>query len=353
MAKVAELKASSLELFKTHILTSQPLARLSPSGRELQMRCPFCGDSDSNRTKLSFSINVDPNSDNFLRYQCFRASCLQRGVINRDFFEMIEFNQDHAVSDITEYMAARMVKIGGKYVAKKRKSLVNVINTLSPVSDKKLEYINNRLGLNLTYQDIYKLKINLDFCELLTTNGLEIPYDKQRYYGMLSDYGISFISAYNDFVIIRDISKSQLIGKRYTNMNIFQNYDNVTKCYSIPRSIDLLDPEPCVINISEGAFDIIGVYYHLKIDRKYKNQVFLAACGGGIVNTIKAFIKQYGLINVKINIFSDADVPIEKYNEVYKLKKYVTDFKVHVYYNALEKDFGVPKDKINIIKSTL
>ena len=169
----------------------------------------------------------------------------------------------------------------------------------------------------------------------------------------MSDYGVSFISTYNDYVIIRDASKNSKLKKRYTNIPIFGKENTISKAYTIPSQIDLLSTEPIVINIAEGAFDILGVYYNTNYDKKYKNKLYIAACGSGIVNTLFQFIKQYGLLNCKINIFADSDVTIEKFEKLKKLKPYLIKFDVNVYYNTLSKDFGVPKKEIKAIKSKL
>lgn len=350
--KETKLDKEVLDRLIQYLLT-QPLAKKSPSGTELGFRCPFCGDSTDDPNKISFSININQESSNFLRYQCFRAVCLTTGNVNEEFLSMIGFDSYDCVKAISKFNYNKISKGPNIYVGKKAKELHNVINTNSKMSELKLKYVNNRLGLNLSFKDIYDLKINLNFSELLKFNEIDIPSDKTYYYQKLSDYGISFISAYNDYAIIRDVSKSGKIGKRYTNINIFNNYDNVTKSYMIPGNFDIMSTKPIVLNVSEGAFDIIGVKYNLDIDKKYDNQIYAAACGAGILNTIFRIVRQYGLINVKINIFSDNDVPIETYYEINVLEKYLYDYNINVYYNTLEKDFGVTPDKISYIKTRL
>lgn len=331
------------------------MAKVTASGKELTMRCPFCGDSSKSQMSTNFYINIDQESNKFLNYKCFRASCEVSGVVDQYFLERLGFFKYDCIKDLNSYMAHKnkLNKNIKTYNGKIRKEINNVIDTKSEISDKKLRYINNRMGLDLSYEDLYNLKINLDLNSLLRLNNVEIPYNKTYYYDALSAYGVSFISTYNDYVIIRDISKSGKLHKRYTNINIFDNYDNVTKAYNIPTKIDLLSTETTVLNITEGAFDILGVYYHLDIDRDYENQIFVAASGAGLLNVILHYIKEYGLIDLKINIFSDADVSKSKYNALYKLKKYLYKFDVTIYYNSIGKDFGVRKDEIKLIRSKL
>lgn len=345
-----QLDDSSLDLLKDHLL-SMKNAAIIPSGKEIKMSCPFCGDSRSDPYAASFYINIDKHSETFLTYHCFRASCNAKGIVNDDFMSRIGFFNHKSAKDLTDYLSSKAIKIGGKYVSKKSKNVYNVRNTENKLNDKKLEYINKRLGLNLGYDDLYYLKINLDLIELLKFNDITIPDDKIKQYDYLGAYGVSFISAYNDYLIVRDITGKTKM--RYHNINLFDNYDNVTKMYFMPGKLDLLDPDITVINIAEGVFDILGVYYHLNIDRKHKNQMFIAACGSGISSTVFKVIKEYGLLKCKVNIFSDSDVKKSAYEDLRQLKKYLNIFDVTIYYNEKSKDFGVTKSEISTIKSKL
>lgn len=347
-----EINEASLESLRDALL-SLPRAKKSISGSEISFRCPFCGDSKSDPYATSFSVNVDPASEKFGQYQCFRANCQSHGIINSEFMYMIGLDNNEAEKDINRFISGKGIKIDDVYKTRRHNELYNVINTQDAVSEAKRKYINKRLGLNLSYEDLYRFKINLNLMDLLTINEIQIPNKSYNYYRSLSDYGISFISAYNDYAIIRDISKSGKLKKRYTNISIFGSDKTITKAYCIPTKLDLMSPDPTVINIAEGAFDILGVYNHIKIDKKYNNKLYLAACGSGIVNTLFAYIQQYGLINCKINIFADSDVSVEKFKRLKKLEPYLIKYDVNVFYNTMSKDFGVPKDKIKYIKSKL
>lgn len=354
MSNKIELKDSTLDQIKQYLMNSLNRARIIPSCKELACACPFCGDSKSDPFATSFYINIDPTSERFMNYHCFRASCGISGIVNEEFLDNIGFNNKDCIKDLNNFFINRGINVGGKYKSKKSKSLINVINSSSSISEKKLSYINKRLGLDLTYEDLYKLKINLNLLELLNINEIEIPKDKSYYYSNLSDAGISFISAYNDYVIVRDVTKSKILKKRYTNVNIFDNYDNVTKAYCIPTYIDLLDPEPAIINIAEGVFDILSVKYNMK-HSKHKNQIYIAACGSGIIKTLISYIQQYGLLNCKINVYSDSDVSIDKYKKLEYFKPYLKSPDITIHYNDMpgEKDFGVPKNRIKEIKTKL
>ena len=346
------LNEASLDQLRDALL-NMPRAKKSSGGKEIAFRCPFCGDSRSDLYATSFSVNVDPTSEKFGHYQCFRAACLAHGVIDSDFMYMIHLDKYEVEKDINKFISSRNNNPNNIFHSKSKKELYNVINTYSEIAEAKKNYINQRLGLKLSYEDLYKFKINLSLIDLLNINEISIPKDKIDYFTNLSNYGISFISAYNDYVIIRDISKNKRLKKRYTNIPIFGKDETISKAYCIPGSFDIMSPEPVVINISEGAFDILGVYHHMKVDKKYQNQIYLAACGAGIENTLKTFIREYGIINCKINIFADSDVDIKKFESLRKLKPYFVKFDIRVFYNTLEKDFGVPKNRIKAIQSKI
>lgn len=342
-----ELDQQAFDSFIDYLLGFRN-ASIIPSGKEIKMACPFCGDSKSDVHAASFYINIDKESKNFLNYNCFRASCAMSGIVNDDFLSMIGFNNYEYRKNINVFLQSKSIKVGGTYKHKESKSLTNIINSKSKSNDIKLEYINTRLGLKFTYEDVCKLKISLDPKELLDLNNIQIGSG----YNETFKYGIGLISAYNDYLIVRDIRKSA--KKRYSNINIFNNYDNVTKAYFIPTKIDLLSTDTTCINIAEGVFDILGVKHNIKNnDNKFKNNIYIAACGSNIVKTLFSVIRQYGLIDCKINIYSDADVDISKYESIRKLQKYIKKFDVTVYYNERSKDYGVTKDLIKLNKTKL
>ena len=127
-----------------------------------------------------------------------------------------------------------------------------------------------------------------------------------------------------------------------------------TKVYCIPTEIDLIDPEPAIINVAEGTFSILGAYLHTEIGRDRRNCLFLANCGGGYQSTIKHICKQYGFLSVEINIFSDSEVGLKTYEKLYRtLKNDIDIHHLHVYYNDKAEDFGVPIDQIHVKKCTI
>ena len=128
-----ELKEATLNEIKDCLLTTLNRPHIIPSGKELACACPFCGDSKSDQFATSFYINIDPASEKFMQYHCFRASCNASGIVNEEFLDNLGFNNRDCIKDLNTFFSNRNISVGGKYKSKNSKSLVNVINSLNPV----------------------------------------------------------------------------------------------------------------------------------------------------------------------------------------------------------------------------
>ena len=75
--------------------------------------------------------------------------------------------------------------------------------------------------------------------------------------------------------------------------------------------------------------------------------LYVAINGAGYLNVIKYIMNQGLVCDVNVNIFSDSDRPPHYYNKmIEKLTPFVND--IRIYYNMLEKDYGVPKKDIKL-----
>ena len=102
-----------------------------------------------------------------------------------------------------------------------------------------------------------------------------------------------------------------------------------------------------IINICEGAFDALGIYYHI-FDRESTEMLYVAACGAGFLSVLKYIIGMGITCNIDINIFSDADRGPGFYKKLYKeLNPWVNN--INLYYNRKSKDYGVTKNEIDTL----
>ena len=66
------------------------------------------------------------------------------------------------------------------------------------------------------------------------------------------------------------------------------------------------------------------------------------------------WVKQYGLLDVYLNVWSDSEIPIKKYTELMKrLEPRMNLMKMHVFYNVAAEDFGHSKRDIKLDVVTL
>ena len=143
------------------ILLQIPSAKLCSGGKELVLRCKYCEDS-KNPNHAHMYINLGYN-DTPLFFNCFK--CHTSGIVTHDKLLSWGLNVDiNSMSKLIGY---------NKYVLSLDKNkkynnnntvyrLNNYYISNNKLSEVKLKYINKRLGLNLTYNDLLENKIVLN-----------------------------------------------------------------------------------------------------------------------------------------------------------------------------------------------
>lgn len=329
--------------------------RESGNGSNIMVRCPFCGDSKKNRDSTHFSIKVDVQEGSPLLYQCFQPSyrCGAKGVLTSSVLQKLGCRNMNTLLDLSKYN--KSIHIVKDKFHEKRNRQYTLVNPLTSQNIKKAEYVNSRLGVNLTPSEMKALKIQLSLFEFLETNyirKLSYPIDVCE---VLDKATVGFVSAYDDYLICRDITKRQITGRRYTMYRTSGDTSpDDMKLYIIPAKIDIMSPKATVIHLAEGTFSILGAYLHTGMQEKGRNNIYIANCGTGYRNSIEHIAKQYGFCNMQIHIYSDNDVPIKEYEKLHKIISSVYDiesFKIH--YNTLKEDFGYPSSQIKIKTCTI
>lgn len=318
------------------------------SGIQLVTKCILCGDSATNPNKKRLGIKVDwTNTEEPVLYQCF--NCGATGVLTS--FMMRELGcEDHTlIRGVIEANNAALQSEGNVKVSryKNKKEIKVEIPPLrkDPLQLHKVKYLFQRIGKPdcLTLGDFQKLKIVWSIKEFLYVNGIR---PRNNRIDTLDEYYIGFLSANNEYIILRDITDKQKM--RYIKYNIYGVYDNSNSFYTIKNQINPLIQDELHIIAAEGTFDVISILYNI-FNGDDKNRIYCATCNGQYKNTLLYYIDR-GLVgrNVFIDIFRDNDN--DRYMNYEKLRKsmkpYTTNFTV--YYNSLSKDFGVQADKIQL-----
>lgn len=323
----------------------------STDGRSISIRCPYCGDSKRSDTSAHFYVYLDPPYG----CHCFKCST------HVNSFNM-ELMKDLRLSDTGLAKELALVQRNYKFTANQTKNTLrfNENQLINPVlkgtnNEKiKLQYLNDRLGTNITMDECrtrYKVILNLK--EFFKANEITEYTEDKSIIENLYRYCIGFISYDNNFIIFRSLNE-KLTNFRYHNYRIFSNFDDSKKFYFIHSSVNILKNKINII-ITEGILDIMGVFTHFykdKIDESKDNYLFVS-CNGKSFNLVFKYLARLGFLEQNIFIYSDNDVSLNFYRSLIDRNEVLKFANIKVYYNEItnskgKSDFGVPKKQVKI-----
>lgn len=340
--------------FINAIKSIKPEAKVASGGKEIVIRCIFCGDSKNTR-HAHFYISVPQRSDELSFYHC--KKCPNHGIVDDELLRKIGCNDSNLLVDIMKHNTE--VLSLPKYKSLKQINIYPLRYDLirkEPTNQNKLAYINNRIGSNFNYGDLVSLKIFLNLYDIINTNNLELTRH-QSICNDLDRYFIGFISYDNSYCGLRKITDKELyqsINKRYINYNLINKLDDKKNFYIIPTEIDLLNPELVNIHIAEGQFDILSIFYNLNHCNRKQN-IYMACGGKSYIQALTFILQEIGIINYNIHYYPDKDVNDNEFYYLVLNKISMLPCNIFIHRNIFdgEKDFGVPlnriKDYIKII----
>lgn len=328
--------------FKRNLIT-EITETIFPSGyknHELGVRCPFCGDSRKDPTHYHLNIRINPDDDYPLVFRCLR--CNTSGLLNSELLAMIGASSSEYGVELKRYNRLSCKK-NGIVINKKGIDLKIPKVEITDKVRQKHKYIENRLGLELSIEELSNKKIVYDFIGLMKYNKInKLTTTKDKIISLQNDH-VGFLSAKNEFINFRNILDDK---NRYYIYKIRQSIDTTGKFYIMPNKVNPFSEKSITINIAEGVFDILGIYYHL-FDKQEDNIIYSAINGAGYMNVLKYIISCGILCNVNINIFSDADREPSYYDRmIEQILPFVNN--IRLFYNDIGKDYGVPKNKIKL-----
>ena len=332
------------------LLLKIPSARVVSGGKEILMRCRFCPDSD-NPSHAHFYISLGYNNEPFYFY-CHK--CHVKGILTYD--KLLSWNLFDNDSNtgvmLTQYNNSMLnLPKNSKFISQSIYPLRYDNITIDRLSEVKLKYINNRLGLDLDYNDLIQNKIILNIKDVLSNNkNIKEITRSSMIIEQLNASFLGFLSYDNAFINMRCLTPGKVyktIDKRYVNYNIFNKFDNTQKFYISPVQLNVTDPNRIKVHITEGPFDTLSIKYNLR--KEFYNNIYCAITGSGYKYMSYFFLKTLGLLNIEFHIYPDNDIDIVKllnqFNElcnVYRIPLYIHKN----IYNG-EKDFGIRLDHIN------
>lgn len=311
-----------------------PSARLVSDNREILIRCRYCNDSDNpNHAHMYISNNE------LLEYHCKKCGASGRitkskliswGIIDYEILKKIGNNQHTYTQSNKNYFVRHCPNL----------SFIDESLAL-----KKVKYINKRLGIDITMDDIIENKIVLNLKDLLSINNITSLTRKPNIVETLNENYLGFLSYDNSSINMRNIVSDDY---RYVNYTIFNdNIDSSGKFYIIPTNIEI--NKLTRVHIAEGPFDILGVKYNVvEYDPNY-NDIFIAIRGISYQTVISFILQEVGIIYPIFHIYLDNGIKQYVTQNIINILKYIP-CELYFFKNKFpnQKDFGVPKSLINV-----
>ena len=334
-----------MENLKEYLLSRFPDAKTASGGRQVVLRCRFCGDSQKDKSARHLYIKVDGDVP---LYKCFK--CNTSGILNSSILQ--SFLHDYNENDI---MIGKEID---KFVSNSKKEfravkndVYNLFNTAlinESLANIKLNYLNQRLGLNLSISDCLNDKIVLNVMDFLQLNRINTFTRSNEIMDILQYNTLGFLSRNNSSIMTRSMSDTQLhphLVDRYNSYTIFP-CDSKYKFYTIPTMINLGSNIPVEIHIAEGPIDILSICYNLNHNNRYQ-QAYVSVNGSDYMKGIKYYLTEVGVSNPLFHIYPDEDKVANMENIIYRLKSLCFPVCIHRNVYPGEKDMGVPLNRIN------
>lgn len=315
-------------------------------------RCPSCGDSAKNYNTGHLYIWIDPNTNTPVSFYCHK--CPYRGIMTKEDLELFGFDSETLVEGLSN-LNKNAKRIDKKNVSGKKEVRYNLtipdIDIQNPKEMEKLQYVNNRLGLDLSPEEAKELKVITNFRKFIMDNKIEKITVSKVMARILHEKYVGFLTSRGSHILFRDITGAQEL--RWVKYNIFGEVskEGASKnFYAVPSEVDVLSNEHIDINLAEGVMDILSVVYNIGYDRKTSLNF---AVGGKYYSQMILSLINLGLVgdNITVNIFADNDKTYDTSPSFYaeRLRKFKPIFgEINVYYNRKSKDVGVPKGEISL-----
>lgn len=297
-----------------------------------------------------------PKTENDLSFfNCF--ICHSSGIVTANRFIEWGIFDPSMNEDITRHNATVLTNnpMSYKYM---NQTIYNTIpcNSDTDSNKAKLEYLNKRLGTNLTIQEATDNKIVLNLVETLQYNRIGELTRDPRIVQALSDNFIGFLSYDGNFINLRKVNETanlyHSINKKYINYNIHGKEDNTLKFIILPSVINTI--QKVQVHIAEGAFDIFSVKYNLR-GPDTANGLFAAVTGNAYKGLIRYLVSALGLIDMDLHLYLDNDeAGMYTLQDMLQELSIFPQYNVYLHLNSIGKDMGVPlsriKENVELVK---
>lgn len=337
-----------IKKYKEFLLSAIPTAKLASGGTFINCRCFNCPDSSNPKSK-HFYIAIPQAEDEPSWYYCHKCHCSGL-VTHKTLIEWGIYDENIAINLTDHNKKCSTKSKNSKYYDRSVYNLFNSKTIDNNISRIKLNYINNRLGYNFTYEELRKLKIVLNLNDILRQNNITKLTRDINIVNQLDINFLGFISIDNAFLNMRKLCDDgkvyQSIDKRYINYKIFDKFDTSERFYTIPTEIDLNIPERLKIHIAEGPFDILSIYKNLRHEER---GIYTSVAGSNYSRLALYFLQMFKLPYVEFHFYPDND----KYGSNDAMNRVANILRpiqapIYIHRNLYpgEKDFGVSLSNI-------
>lgn len=341
MENVNIIKKRILDSFLSRDIFTEKVSQI-----QIRTRCPWCGDSHKNLRTGHLYLRINPDDNLPIVYNCFK--CPASGVLKYNDLELFGI-EDIELKSGMQYINRNADKFNANNVEFKD---IHFDFKIPDVYDKyKIEYIENRLGLKFSDEQLKDMKVITSLKRFLIDNGIDEITCKPNMANLVERQYIGFLSNNGAYILFRDITDKHEI--RWYKYPITKESQGQRIFYSMASSIDLYTLDRITINLSEGVMDCVSIVHNIN-DGNSENILNIAICGKFYTNTIKYLINT-GFVgsNIIINIYADNDktndTSIGYYRKIFKNISHLFG-EMNVFYNLKYKDCGVPKSKILLQK---
>lgn len=339
-----------MALFKRGIYTKQV------SEVEYRTRCPYCGDSVNSEHTGHMYIKIDLEDNSPIVWNCFR--CNECGIMTDDVLSMLGIDDISIKSNLSAFNKTADRKGYMKYY-NNIKTITFDYHLVDILKGSKVSYLEDRLGVSLSDDDLVNMKVITNFRDFLIENEIKELTCDDYIARRFEDHYIGFLSYGASHILFRDITNKEKY--RWVKYPITKESKQTRAFYSMSSTVDIFTEDILTINLSEGILDIVSAYANLGY--KNPNTMNIAVCGKRF-DTMLRYLLNMGFVgkNVIVNIFADND---EKFNKKNNRPTTIDTFKnvlngsknlygeTNIYYNMINKDIGVPKDLISLKKYKL
>lgn len=333
------------EQLKEILLATQPMAGLASGGKMVVFRCPYCGDSRNPKSKHFYvSLGYDEPVSLGYCHKCNTGILVSNETLAS--WGIYDVNLGVMVSKAINQAKRNP---NSKYRMENKPIFVNnTIYTPSDLTTAKANYINRRLGTNMSIEEMLKNKIVLNIYDFLNENHINKLTRNERDVDELNRAFLGFISKDNCFINMKNLLRGKVlpsVDRKYLNYNTFGKIDNTERFYIVPTTIDLNKPERVRVNICEGAFDALSIHYNL-LDQM-EHSIVVAITGCGYFGVLDVLLSKLNLFHSEFHFYKDNDIN----NDIFyiiarRLKTFNIDMYLHVNTMEGQKDFGVRKELI-------